>query len=213
MPIRVIGKKIGMTRLPNENGEFEAVTVILLPPSQVLEIKTKEKHGYNAVKVGSIDKVKNINKPIKGYFEALSKLINKTISPKKYIKEFRLNDGESFNLNPGDVINVDIFKPGEIIDITGVTKGKGFQGVVKRHGFAGGPASHGSQFHRRPGSIGAHTFPARVWKGHRMPGHMGSTNVTLKNLKIVKIDSDNNLIVVKGAVPGPNNGIVFIKKK
>ncbi|HOJ50039.1 MAG TPA: 50S ribosomal protein L3 [Spirochaetota bacterium] len=213
MSLGFIGQKLGMLRLPNENGEFEAVTVIYLPPMQVLEIKTEEKDGYSAIKVGAFETLKRVNKPTKGYFEALSKLANKTITPKKYLKEFRLKEGESVNFNVGDVLNVDLFKNGEIVDITGITKGKGFQGVVKRHGFSGGPASHGSQFHRRPGSIGAHTFPARVWKEHRMPGHMGFEKVTVKNIKIVKVDTDKSLILVKGAVPGPNRGVLYIKKK
>lgn len=213
MSLGFLGQKLGMMRLPDKNGDFQVVTVIYLPPSQVLEIKNKEKDGYDAIKIGAFDLTKNINKPTKGYFESLTKIANKTISPKKYIKEFRLKEGEKIGFKIGDVLNVDMFSEGEIVDISGVTKGKGFQGVVKRYGFAGGPASHGSQFHRRPGSIGAHTFPARVWKEHRMPGHMGYTNVTIKNIKVFKVDTEKNLLVVKGAVPGPKKGVLFIKKK
>ncbi|HCL56611.1 MAG TPA: 50S ribosomal protein L3 [Spirochaetia bacterium] len=210
MPLGIIGKKIGMTQVYGENGNVLPVTAVLVGPCQVLEIKTSEKNGYSAVKLGYLEKTKNVNKPENGYFEAISKAADKKITPKKMLKEFRT---ENISLNIGDVINADMFQEGESVDVVATSKGKGFQGVIKRYHFAGGPAAHGSKFHRKPGSIGAHTFPAKVWKGQKMPGHMGCETVQIKNLKIVKIDNENSLILVKGAIPGPAKGIVYLYKK
>jgi large subunit ribosomal protein L3 len=207
----MIGRKVGMTQVFDENGNMVPVTVVKAGPCQILEVKTPEKDGYSALKIGFEEKIKNVNKPEKGYFEAIGKASNKTITPKRTVKEFRVADTSSFNM--GDVLNVDLFEEGEKVDIAGTSKGKGFQGVVKRYGFAGGPASHGSQFHRRVGAIGAHTFPARVWKGQKMPGQTGNRNTTVRNLKIFKVDADNGLILIKGAIPGPSKGMVVIRKK
>lgn len=211
MPLGMIGRKIGMTQVFDENGVAVPVTVVLAGPCQILEVKTPEKHGYSAVKIGFEEKVKNVNKPEAGYFESVSKVAGKKVTPKKLLKEFRVEDASSYTV--GDVLNAELFEAGEKIDVIGTTKGKGFQGVVKRHGFAGGPASHGSHFHRVPGSIGAATFPARVFKGRKMPGHDGNVRVTTRNLKIFKVDTDNSLLLIKGSIPGPKKGLVYIKKK
>lgn len=211
MPLGMIGRKIGMTQIFDENGNVVPVTAVLVGPCQILEVKKPEKDGYSAVKIGFEEKVKNLNKAEKGYFDAISKIANKTITPKKLLKEFRVDDIASYNI--GDVLNTEFFAANEKVDVIGTTKGKGFQGVVKRWGFHGGPASHGSKFHRKAGSIGAHTFPGRVWKGKKMPGHMGNTQITLKNVKIVKIDGDNSLVLLKGAIPGPTRGIVYLRKQ
>ncbi len=211
MSLGIIGRKVGMTQVYDEDGSIIPVTVISAGPCQILEIKTVDKDGYSALKVGYEEKVKNISKPEKGYFEAVGKLANKKITPKKLIKEFRIDDASSYNL--GDVLNVDLFASGEKVDVIGTTKGKGFQGVVKRYNFAGGRASHGSHFHRTTGSIGAHTFPAKVWKGQKMPGQTGNVRITAMNLKVFGIDNDKNLILVKGSIPGPRKGIVYINKK
>ncbi len=211
MPLGMIGKKLGMTQVYDDNGAVVPVTVVLAGPCQILEVKKQDQAGYSAVKLGFDEKTKNVNKAEKGYFESLSKAVNKTITPKKIQREFRIKDTSSFK--EGDVLNADLFSQNELVDVVGTSKGKGFQGVIKRHGFAGGPASHGSHFHRRTGAIGAHTFPGRVWKGQKMPGHMGNERTTIKNLKIFQVDVENNLLLIKGAIPGPNAGIVFIKKK
>lgn len=211
MSLGMIGRKVGMTQVFDENGAVVPVTVLVTGPCQVLEVKTTEKEGYSAVKVGFEEKTKNVKKPENGYYEKVSKVADKKVTPKKLVKEFRLDDVSGYNV--GDVLNVDLFEAGEKVDIIGKSKGRGFQGVVKRYNFGGGRASHGSHFHRQPGSIGAHTNPARVWKGQKMPGHMGTDRVTVKNLKVFKVDTENGLLLVKGAVPGPNKGIVVIKKK
>lgn len=211
MPLGMIGKKLGMTQVYDENGAVVPVTVVLTGPCQILEVKRQEKAGYSAVKLGFDEKVKNVNKAEKGYFEGLSKVANKTITPKKIQREFRVTDTSSFK--EGDVLNADVFSQNELVDVIGISKGKGFQGVVKRYGFGGGPASHGSHFHRRTGSVGAGTSPGKIWKGQKMPGHMGNERTTVKNLKIFQVDVENNLLLIKGAIPGPNAGIVYVQKK
>lgn len=203
----LIGKKIGMTQIWNENGEVIPVTVIKAGPCVVVQKKTVEKDGYNAVQLGLVEDkpLKKVNKPLAGHFQKAN------VPPTRILKEFAVLDNFE-NINVGDIIKVDIFEKDKKVDCTGISKGRGFQGVVKRHGFSGGPASHGSMFHRRPGSIGASTFPARVLKGQRMPGRMGGERVTVRNLEIVKIDKENNILMVKGAIPGYKGSYCFIRK-
>jgi len=207
--IGLIGRKLGMTQIPTKDGSMTAVTVIEAGPCYVLQGKTVERDGYNALKLGFGEvKARKLNKAILG---ELKKIFGEKESyPALVIKEIRTEDVQNFK--PGQELKVDVFQEGEKIDVTGTSKGKGFQGVVKRWGFSGGPKSHGSKFHRRPGSIGQHTEPARVWKGKKMPGHTGMKRVTVKNLEIVKIYPDKNIVLVKGAIPGPNGGIVVLKK-
>jgi len=211
MPLGMIGRKIGMTQIFDENGNVIPVTAVMVGPCQILEVKTPEKDGYSAVKIGFEEHLKGLTKPVTGYFEAISKIAEKKVTPKKFIKEFRVDD--AVNYKSGDVLNSDFFGVNEKIDIIGTSKGEGFQGVVRRYGMHGGPASHGSKFHRKPGAIGGHTFPGRVWKGQHMPGQTGNERVTVKNLKIVKIDVENNLVLIKGAIPGPTRGIVYLRKQ
>ncbi len=199
----LIGKKIGMTRIFDENKKETPVTIIECGPCYVSEIRTKEKHGYDAVQLAFFKtKEKSLTKP------ELFHLKKNGLEPHKILKEFR-NFGE--NLKIAQEIKVDIFEAGQIVKVQGISKGKGFQGVMKRHGFGGGRSSHGSKFHRAPGSLGASTFPSEVVKGKRMPGRMGGETITIRNLKIVEIDKENNLIFVKGSVPGPRNSILKIE--
>lgn len=203
----LIGKKIGMTRELNEEGNAYTVTVIKAGPCTVIQKKIKERDGYSAVQLGLVEEkpVKHSSKPMVGHFE-------KANSPVlRILREFGFE--EKAEIKEGDQVLVDIFQPGEEIHVTGISKGKGFQGVIKRWGFRGGKASHGSMFHRRPGSIGASSFPSRVIKGKRMPGHMGNVRITVRNLKVVHLDKENNLLVVKGSVPGPKGGYLLIRKK
>ena len=200
----IIGRKIGMTQIFDEKGNTIPVTVIEAGPCSVVQIKTEETDGYNAIQLGfgSI-KDKKVNKPMKGHFTKVK------VAPAKHVREFRVDDVTSVNV--GDEIKADIFTEGENVDIQGVTKGKGFQGVIKRHGQHRGPMGHGSMYHRRPGSMGACSTPSRVFKGKKLPGHMGNVMVTIQNLKIVKIDMDKNCILVKGSVPGNKGAILKIK--
>ncbi|MCM8786391.1 MAG: 50S ribosomal protein L3 [Candidatus Omnitrophica bacterium] len=206
MGIGIVGKKLKMTQIFKEDGEVIPVTLIEYKEGYVVDLKTIEKDGYYAVKVGfeQVDE-KKLTKPEIGYFK------KRNLPLLKILKEFRVNGEEIKNFKIGDKISIDIFKEGDYIDVTGNSIGKGFQGVVKRHGFHGGPATHGSMSHRAPGSIGS-TAPQRVLKGRRMAGHMGSQKVTIQNLKIIKILNDENLIMVKGAVPGPSNSYLILKK-
>ncbi len=207
--IGLIGRKLGMTQIPTKDGSMTAVTVIEAGPCYVLQGKTVEKDGYNALKLGFGEvRAKKLNKPLLG--ELKKTLGDRDVYPAEKIAEIRVDDPGKYP--PGSVIDVSIFEEGEKVDVTGISKGKGFQGVMKRWGFSGGPMSHGSKFHRRPGSIGQHTDPGRVWKGKKMPGHMGMKRVTVLNLEVVKIIKDKNLLLVKGAVPGPTGGIVIVRK-
>ena len=198
----LIGKKVGMTQVFAEDGSIVPVTVIQAGPCLVLQKKTAEKDGYDAVQVGLVEKMsyRAVTSPMRGHFEKAG------ANPCRTLVEFPY-DGEA---NVGDRIAVDIFKPGASIAVVGRSKGKGFQGVVKRHGFRGGRESHGSMFHRAPGSIGQSAFPSRVMKGMRMGGRMGGGQVTVKNLRIAKIDPENNLIYIRGAVPGGRNSVVVL---
>ena len=199
----ILGKKIGMTQIFDENGNVIPVTAIQAGPCVVIQKKTKDNDGYSAIQLGFGEaKEKQITKPEKGHFSK----VNQT--PKKYLKEFRLENSEDYSA--GDEIKADIFNEGERIDIRGVSKGKGFQGVIKRHNAHRGPMEHGSMYHRRPGSMGATTTPGRVFKGKKLPGHMGNEKVTIQNLTVVKIDVEKNILLVKGAVPGQKGGLLYI---
>uniref|UniRef100_A0A7C2P480 Large ribosomal subunit protein uL3 n=1 Tax=candidate division WOR-3 bacterium TaxID=2052148 RepID=A0A7C2P480_UNCW3 len=206
----LIGRKLGMTQIPTKDGSMIPVTVIEAGPCTVIQGKTLERDGYTAIKVGYGEvEAKKLNKPQLG--EMRKALGEREKYPALVVKEFRVDDVSKFQI--GQEIKIeDLFTEGERIDITGISKGKGFQGVIKRWGFSGGPKSHGSKFHNRPGSIGQHTEPARVYKGKKLPGHDGLKRITVKNLEIVKIIPDKNVVLVKGAVPGPRGGIVFLKK-
>ena len=202
MTYGIIGKKLGMTQVFRENGKVEAVTAIEAGPCAVIQIKTSEKEGYNALQVG-FGEAKRLNSPQRGRL--------KDIGQYRYLREFRTDDIDGVKV--GDKIDVSQFEAGDLVDITGISKGRGFAGVVKRHGFAGGPKTHGqSDRLRHPGSIGATTSPGRVLKGTKMAGHMGHERVTVRKLEIFQADPDHNLLLVRGAVPGANNGLLMIKK-
>ena len=198
----IIGRKIGMTQIFRDNGEAGAVTAIEAGPCSVIQVKTVAKEGYNAVQLG-FGEAKRLNSPQRGHLKELGQF--------RYLREFRLGDSESIEV--GEKIDVSLFKAGDLVDITGVSKGKGFAGVVKRHHFAGGPKTHGqSDRHRHAGSIGATTSPGRVLKGMRMAGHMGDRKTTVRHLEVFEADPARNLLLVKGAVPGGKNGLLLIKK-
>ena len=198
----IIGKKLGMTQMFRDNGEAEAVTAIEAGPCSVIQVKTVAKEGYNAVQLG-FGEAKRLNSPQRGHLKELGQF--------EYLREFRVDDSEAIEV--GEKIDVNLFKAGDLVDITGVSKGKGFAGVVKRHHFAGGPKTHGQSYrHRAPGSIGAGTSPGRVLKGTRMAGHMGDRKTTVRHLEVFGADPDRNLLLVKGAVPGGRNGLLLIKK-
>lgn len=200
----IIGKKVGMTQIFDEKGNVIPVTAIETEGNIVAQIKTVETDGYQSIQLGYGDvKDKHINKPEAGHF-AKVKLPNK-----KHLREFRLDSVENYKV--GDEVKVDIFEAGEKVDIQGTSKGKGFQGVIKRHGQHRGPMGHGSMYHRRPGSMGATSTPGRVFKGKKLPGHMGKVTVTIQNLEIVKVDTDKNVLLVKGSVPGPKGAILKVK--
>ncbi|MFO7840564.1 MAG: 50S ribosomal protein L3 [Fidelibacterota bacterium] len=201
----IIGKKIGMTRIFDERGRNIPVTVIEAGPCYITQIKKDETDGYTAVQVGFGEvREKKVSKPELGHLKAAGKVL-------RTLKEFRLEEVE--NLKVGDEIHVDIFNKGDVISITGKSKGKGFQGTVRRHNFSGGPKSHGQKDRlRAPGSIGASSSPSRVWKGMRMPGQMGNETVTVRNLEVMEIRPDKNILLVKGSVPGSRNGILQIVK-
>lgn len=200
----ILAKKIGMTQIFLEDGKMLPVTVLEAGPCTVIQKKTVETDGYNAVKVafGEI-REKLVNKAKKGEFTKAN------VEVKRYIKELRLDDIS--NLNVGDEIKVDVFASGDAIDASGITKGHGFAGVIKRHGQSRGPMGHGSMYHRRPGSMGAHSDPGRVFKGKNLPGHMGVENVTIINLNVVRVDLDKNLLFVKGSVPGPKGSLLCLR--
>lgn len=204
----IIGKKLGMTQIFAPDGTVTPVTVIKAGPCVVVQRKTVSSDGYEAVQLGLVEdkNPKNTNKPMKGHFAKAG------VPPTKILREFRL-EGSNEQISVGDKVLVDQFAENDTIDVIGTSKGRGFAGFIKRHNFGGGRKSHGSMFHRAPGSIGASAYPSRVIKGTRMAGHMGVERKTIKNLKIVKINAEENLILVKGAVPGPTGAYVLIKKK
>ncbi len=200
----LIGKKIGMTQIFADDGRRIPVTVVEAGPCTVLQKKTIDKDGYTALQLGySQQDSARSSKPEIGHSKAAGKGVY------RFLKEFRLQDTDSYSV--GDVITSDLFSPGDIIDVTGISIGKGFQGVIKRWGFKGGRASHGSNFHRAPGSIGCSATPSRVFKNKKMPGQLGNETVTIQKLTVVRVDSADNLILVKGAIPGARNGIVILK--
>lgn len=200
----ILGRKLGMTQIFDDTGRMLPVTVVEAGPCCVIQVKTSERDGYAAVKIGfsEVKKSKNVTKPIAGIF-------NKAGSkPYRILKEFPMG-----NLKVGDMLTVERFEKGDLVSVSGVSKGKGFQGVMKRHNYAGGPGSHGSMFNRAPGSIGASSYPSRVWKNKGLPGHMGSESVTVKNLKIAEIKKDQNLLLIFGAVPGSPGSYLEIRKE
>ena len=198
----ILGKKVGMTSIYNEDGQQFPATVIEAGPCYVSQVKTDENDGYNAVQIGYVFD-KKANKPKVNHFK------KNNCDPMRYSKEFRIENNEEFKL--GEKIDLNIFSLGEFVTVTGTSKGKGFAGVMKRHGFGGGRASHGkNSVMRKPGSVGAGADPSRIWKGKKMPGRYGGDQVTVKNLEVIKIDIENNLLFIKGAVPGSNNNLVSI---
>lgn len=201
----ILAKKIGMTQIFNEDGVLTPVTVLEAGPCVVTQVKTVENDGYSAVQVGFVDKKeKNVNKPMKGHFAKAG------VSCKRYVKELKLDNAEEFNL--ADEIKADVFEAGDKIDATAISKGKGFQGAIKRHGQSRGPMAHGSKYHRHAGSNGACSSPSKVFKGKKMPGHMGAKRITIQNLEVVRVMAEDNVILVKGAVPGPKKCLVTIKE-
>ena len=201
----ILATKVGMTQIFNEDGVLTPVTVLQAGPVVVTQVKTVENDGYSAVQVGFADKrEKLVNKPLKGHFDKAG------VSYKRYIREFKLEDAENYAL--GQEIKADIFVAGDKIDVTAISKGKGFQGAIKRHGQSRGPMAHGSKFHRHAGSNGSSSDPSRVFKGKKMPGQMGNKQVTVQILEVVRVDAENNLLLVKGAVPGPKKAMVTIKE-
>ncbi len=201
----LMGKKIGMTQIFDELGVVIPVTVIEVASNVVAQVKTEEKEGYNAIQVGYGEiKEKNLNKPKKGHLDKAG------LSPKRTLQEFRVESTEGFEA--GQELKADLFSVGDSVDVTGTSKGKGFQGSIKRHNQSRGPMTHGSHYHRGPGSMGAASDPSRVFKGKKLPGHMGSEKVTIQNLEIVKVDVERNLLIVKGAIPGPKKGLVTINE-
>ena len=200
----IIGKKVGMTQIFDETGKVIPVTAIEAGPCVIAQIKTVETDGYDAVQLGFGDvKESKINRPEKGHFT------KGNVTPKKHLREFRLDSLEG--LKVGDELKADVFSVGDRVDIQGTSKGKGFQGVIKRHGQSRGPMGHGSMYHRRPGSMGPTSTPGRVFKGKKLPGHMGRQTVTIQNLDVVAVDLDKNVILVKGSVPGVKGAILKIK--
>ena len=217
----ILATKVGMTQIFTEDGALVPVTVLQAGPCVVTQVKTAENDGYSAVQVGFVDKKERIvtkdkhgkkeivhrhgvNKALKGHFDKAG------VSCKRYVREFRLDNAEEYTL--GSEIKADVFAAGDKIDASAISKGKGFQGAIKRHGQHRGPMAHGSKFHRHQGSNGACSSPSRVFKGKGMPGHMGCVKVTVQNLEVVRVDAENNLLLVKGAVPGPKKALVTVKE-
>lgn len=201
----ILATKVGMTQIFNEDGVLTPVTVLQAGPCVVTQVKTEENDGYKAVQVGFVDKrEKLVNKPMKGQFDKAG------VSYKRYVREFKFDNAEEYAV--AQEIKVDIFAAGDKIDATATSKGKGFQGAIKRHNQHRRPMAHGSKFHRHAGSNGSASDPSKVFKGKKMPGHMGAKKITIQNLEIVKVDVENNLLLVKGAVPGPKKSMVTIKE-
>ncbi|HBN85419.1 MAG TPA: 50S ribosomal protein L3 [Clostridiales bacterium] len=202
----ILGKKVGMTQVFDESGLLIPVTVVQAGPCAVVQVKTPENDGYSALGIAFEDvKEKRVNKPLLGFYKKAG------VSPKRFLREWRTDNTADYTLGK-EIKCADMFQEGDRIDITGTSKGKGYQGVIKRHGHSRGRESHGSKFHRAPGSLGANSSPSRVFKNKKLPGHMGSEQVTVKNLRVVKADNENNVLIVKGAVPGPKGGLLIIKE-
>ena len=201
MSIGLIGRKVGMTQVFQDDGTMVAVSVLAVEPNTVTRLRTTARDGYTAVQLGT-EPSKRLSKPEKGHL--------KDLPPVSTLREFRVEDADAYEV--GQRLDVGLFEAGELVDVTGVSKGKGFAGHVKRHHFKRGPKTHGSDHHREPGSIGPGTTPGRVYKGLRMAGHMGDERVTVKKLRIVRADADRNLLLVRGAVPGARNALILVKK-
>ena len=204
MSIGLIGRKVGMTQVFQEDGTMVAVSVVAVEPNTVTRLRTPERDGYTAVQIGS-ENSRKLSRPEAGQFKSLPK----GTSPAT-VREFRLDNIDDFTV--GQQLDVSMFAAGELVDVTGVSKGKGFAGHIKRHHFKRGPKTHGSDQHRAPGSIGAGTTPGRVYKGMRMAGHMGDARITVKKLRVVRSDPEHNLLLVKGSLPGARNALIFVKK-
>lgn len=203
----ILGIKLGMTQVFTDDGTSVPCTVLQAGPCVVVERRTKDKHGYDAVQLGLVEFIKpqRVNKAMTGHFKKAG------VAPMRFLGEFRIEESKD-ETKTGDRVLVDRFTVGEFVDVAGISKGRGFAGGVKRWHYRGGDASHGSMFHRAPGGIGASSFPSRVWKNQHFPGHMGNVRKTSKNLKVVKIDADENLLLVRGAVPGPAGAYIYIQK-
>ena len=200
----ILGKKLGMTQVFNAAGRLIPVTVVEAGPCMVVQKKTEDKEGYSAVQLGFGEKkAKRTSQPMKGHFSKAG------VGPLRFVQEIRISPEEADQYQVGEAVNVSMFKEGEIVDVVGTSKGKGFAGVIKRYNFHRGPMGHGSMYHRRPGSLGA-TGPARVFKGRRMPGRLGGHRVTVQGLEIIKVDPEKNLLLIKGAVPGRNGAFVQV---
>jgi large subunit ribosomal protein L3 len=203
----LIGRKMGMTQIFADDGSHLPVTVIQAGPCTVMGIRTAERHGYDALQLGFGPKRKNVTKPQAGIFKKAN------VAPLQVLREVRLEKTEKVQgYAVGQALTVDMFAPGELVDVVGVTKGRGFQGGVKRHNWKGGEATHGSMFHRAPGSIGASSDPSRVWPGHRLPGRMGGERRTVLNLSVARVMAEQNLLLVRGAVPGPTGALLMVRK-
>ncbi len=201
----ILATKVGMTQIFNEDGALIPVTVLTAGPCVVTQVKTADNDGYSAVQVGFTDKrEKLVNKPMKGHFDKAG------VSCKRYVRELRLENAEEYKV--ASEIKADIFQEGDKVDVTAVSKGKGFQGAIKRHGQSRGPMAHGSKYHRHAGSNGACSSPSKVFKGKKMAGRMGGRQVTVQNLQVVRVDAENNLLLVKGAVPGPKKSLITVKE-
>ena len=201
----ILATKVGMTQTFNDEGVLIPVTVLQAGPCVVTQVKTEENDGYSAVQVGYMDKrEKLVNKPMKGHFDKAG------VSTKRFVREFKLDNAAEYEL--GQEIKVDVFEAGDHIDATAISKGKGYQGAIKRHGQSRGPMAHGSKYHRHAGSNGAASDPSKVFKGKKMPGQMGNKQITVQNLEVVRVDAENNLLLVKGAVPGPKKSLVTVKE-
>lgn len=203
----LIGRKVGMTQVFADNGNQVPVTVVQAGPCTVVGIRRRETHGYDALQLGFEPKTRNVNKPLAGHFKKAG------VPATRVLREIRLEKGEMLQgYQVGQTVTAELFAPGDLVDVVGVTKGKGFQGGVKRHGWYGGDDTHGSMFHRAPGSIGASSDPSRVWPGHKLPGHMGGQRRTVLNVSVVRVLPEQNLVLLRGAVPGAAGGLVLIRK-
>jgi large subunit ribosomal protein L3 len=203
----LIGRKVGMTQVFADDGNHVPVTIIEAGPCTVIGLRTRERHGYDALQLGFEPKKKNVSKPVAGAFKKVN------VAPMGVVREVRLEKSEQVQgYQIGQALTAEVFASGELVDVVGVTKGKGFQGGVKRFGWYGGDATHGSMFHRAPGSIGASSDPSRVWPGHRLPGRMGGVRRTVLNVRIVRVMPEQNLVLLRGAVPGANGSLVLIRK-
>jgi len=203
----LIGRKVGMTQVFGDDGNHVPVTVIQAGPCTVLALRTRESHGYDALQIGFETRKKNVSKPAAGMFKKLN------VAPMRVVREVRLEKSEQIQAyQVGQALTAELFTPGELVDVVGITKGKGFQGGVKRFGWSGGDSTHGSMFHRAPGSIGASSDPSRVWPGHRLPGRMGGVQRTTLNVSVVRVMPEQNLVLLRGSVPGANGSLVMVRK-